>query len=182
MSIWTDIQRNKLMHLENTLVMHKIYNAETLEKWVETVHVLHSRQSSYKSLFAGNTSVEYEFYLQMHGAWGIQHYAINLMLYLRTIKDKYIKIYNKFISQLHIYGRAVRILAKCYFPISLIPPLKLQEILNSFKEMLIKTNPDCDIVIKRLCRYYDIKLVTFRINRHRNIMIKFPIFAQPYAQ
>ena len=32
MSIQTDIQRNKLRHLENTLVMYGIYNMETLEK------------------------------------------------------------------------------------------------------------------------------------------------------
>ena len=31
MSILMDTQRNKLMHLENTLVMYGIYNAETLE-------------------------------------------------------------------------------------------------------------------------------------------------------
>ena len=31
MSITMDMQRNRLMHLENTLVMYRIYNAETLE-------------------------------------------------------------------------------------------------------------------------------------------------------
>ena len=31
MPIQTDIQRSKLMHLENTLVMYGIYNAETLK-------------------------------------------------------------------------------------------------------------------------------------------------------
>ena len=31
MSIWTDVQRNKLMHLENTLVMYGGYKAESLE-------------------------------------------------------------------------------------------------------------------------------------------------------
>ena len=45
MSILTDVQRNKLMHLENTLVMYRIYNAETLDKLVKTVQVIHSRQS-----------------------------------------------------------------------------------------------------------------------------------------
>ena len=50
------------MYLENTLVMYGIYNAETLEKLVKTVHVLHIRQSSYKSLFVGKTSAAYEFY------------------------------------------------------------------------------------------------------------------------
>ena len=64
----------------------------------------------------------------------------------------------------------------------LIALLKLQEILNSFKETLIKTNPDYDIVIKRLHLYYAMKLVTFRIDRHRNLIIQFPIFVQPYTQ
>ena len=83
------------------------------------------------------------------------------MLYLRTIKDKYIEIYNKSISQLHIYTKVVRILARGYLPISLITPLKLQEILNLVKVMLTKTNPDYDIVIKRSHLYYHMKLVTF---------------------
>ena len=104
------------------------------------------------------------------------------MLYLRTIKDKYIEIYNEFISQLHIYAKAVRILAKGYLQILLITSLKLHEILNSIKETLTKTNPDYDKVIKRLHLYYDMKLVTFSINRKRNLIIQFPIFAQPYTQ
>ena len=90
----------------------------------------------YKSLFAGKTSVAYEYYLQVNGEHGIQHFAINLMLHFRTTNDKYIKIYNKLISQLHIYAKAVRILAKSYIPISLIIPLKLQEFLNSVKDTL----------------------------------------------
>ena len=133
MSVLMDAQRNKLMHLENTLVMYRIYNVETLERLVKIVHALHSRQSLYESLYAGQTSAAYRAYSQMHGACGIQHYMVNLMLYLHTIKDKYIKIYNEFILQLHIYAKAVRILAKGYLPISLVTPLKLQEIFRFSK-------------------------------------------------
>ena len=115
MSISMDAQRNKLMHLENTLVMYGIYHVETLEKLIKMVHVIHSRQSLIESLFTGNWAAAYEAYSQMHGACSIQHYTINSMLYLHTIKDKYIEIYNKFISQLWIYAKAVRILAKEYF-------------------------------------------------------------------
>ena len=105
------------MHLENTLIMYGIYNAETVEELVKPVHALHSRQSLYESLFAGQTSAAYEAYLQMHGACGIQHYTVNSMLDLCTTKDKYIEIYNEFILQLCIYAKAVRILAKGYLPI-----------------------------------------------------------------
>ena len=65
---------------------------------------------------------------------------------------------------------------KGYLPISLITPLKLQEIPNSVKEIPTKTNPDYDIIIKRLHLYYDMKSVTFRIDRKRNLIIQFPIF------
>ena len=100
MSISTDVQRNKLMHLENSLIMYRVYNAETLEKLVKIAHVLHSQQSLTENLFAGQTATAYKIYSQMHNAHGIQHYAISSLLYLCTIKDKYIAIYNEFISQL----------------------------------------------------------------------------------
>ena len=118
----------------------------------------------------------------MHGACGIQHYTVNLMLYLYTIKDKYVKIYNELILQLCIYAKDVRILAKGYLPISLVTPLKLKNILDLIKEALIKTNPDYDIMIKRLHSYYNMKLATFRIDRNRNLIIQFPVFVQPYTQ
>ena len=159
-----------------------IYNAETLEKLVKTAHLLHDHQSMYESLFASQASAVYEAYSQMHGAHGIQHYAVKSMLYLHTIKEKYIEIYNEFISQLHIYVETVRILAKGYLIISLITPLRLKEILTTVKQNLIKTNPDYNIVIKRLHLYYDMKLITFGIDQKRNLIIQFPIFVQPYSQ
>ena len=73
-------------------------------------------------------------------------------------------------------------LTKGYLPISLITSLKLKEILASVKKTLIKTNPDYDIVIKQLHLYYGMKLVTFGIDRKRNLIIQFPIFIQPYTQ
>ena len=60
--------------------------------------------------------------------------------------------------------------------------MKLQEILNSVKETLTETNADYDIVTKRLHLYYNMKLVTFRIEKKRNLIIQFLIFVQPYTQ
>ena len=63
--------------------------------------------------------------------------------------------------QLCIYAIAIRILAKGYLPISLITPLKLKETLNAVRNTVRKTDPNYDLVIKRLYLYYDMKLVTF---------------------
>ena len=182
MSITTDTQRNKLMHLENSLIMYRVYNAETLSKLVKTAQVMHSCQTLVEQLFAGQQVEAYRIYSRMQDACRVQHYVTNSLLYLWTIKEKYIVVYNEFITQLWIYAKVVRILAKGYLPISLIMPYKLQEILNSVKETLTKSNADYDIVIKRLHSYHDMKLITFGIYRHQKFNnIQFPVFIQPYT-
>ena len=121
-------------------------------------------------------------YSKMQNTHCIQHYVMNALLYLCTIKEKYLVVYNEFITQLHIYAKAIRVLAKGYLSISLITPYKLQEIINLVKETLIKSKPHYDIVIKRLLLYYDMKLVIFRIDQERNLIIQFQIFVQLYTQ
>ena len=49
----TTIQCNKLMHLEDSLVMHGIYDVETLEKLINTVYCIHNYTSNNEKLFAG---------------------------------------------------------------------------------------------------------------------------------
>ena len=86
------------------------------------------------------------------------------------------------ITQLHIYATSIRILAKGYLPISLITPSKLREILKGVKTAIRKTNPDYDLVIDRLHLYYSMQLVTFGINKDKNLIIQYPVFIQPYKQ
>ena len=76
----------------------------------------------------------------------------------------------------------MRILEKGYLPISLITPLKVEEILNEVRNTVQKTNPDYDLVIKRLHPYYDMKLVMFGIDDNKNLIVQFPVLIQPYAQ
>ena len=52
----TTIQHNKLMQLENSMLMYGVYNAETLEKFINTVHNIHNTTSLHERLFAGQQS------------------------------------------------------------------------------------------------------------------------------
>ena len=47
-----NFQCNKLLKLDNTMLMYGIYNAETLEKLINTVQDIHNVTSSHKRLFA----------------------------------------------------------------------------------------------------------------------------------
>ena len=49
----TTIQCNKLMQLENSMLMYGVYNAETSAKLINTVHHIHSTTSSHERLFVG---------------------------------------------------------------------------------------------------------------------------------
>ena len=97
----TTIQYNKLIQLENSLLMYSIYNAETPEKLINTVHLIYNTISSHEKLFASQQS---SLTLKSLNAntLGLQHYSINSLLHLRTVHDKYVSLYKELIKQLHI--------------------------------------------------------------------------------
>ena len=169
------------MKLDNTVLMYGIYNAETLEKLIQTVHEIHNVTSSYEKLFAGEH--EHLLYRILYtDALGMQQYATSSLFFLRIIQDKYISLYRALITQLHSYVSAIRVLAKGYLPNTLITPRKLHEILLQVKNLLLTTNLDYTLVLDRLHLYYDMQLVTFGMNSDSNLVIQFPIFLQPYMQ
>ena len=47
------------MKLDNTMLMYGIYNAETLERLIKTVHEIHITTSSCEKLFHGNITLHY---------------------------------------------------------------------------------------------------------------------------
>ena len=148
------------------MLIYGIYNAETLEKLISTIHHIHNTTSSHETLYAGQQSS-----LTLRSLYantlGFQHYSINSFLYLRTVQDKYIAFYKELITQLHIYATSIRIMAKGYLPIPLITPSKLSKILNDVKTAIRKTNPDYDLVIDRLHLYYNMQLVMFGSNKEK---------------
>ena len=129
---------------------------------IHTIHEIHNITTPNERLFAKKHGTLFTWYVNKNS---VHPFAINIFLHLRTLREKYIKMYEEFVTQLCMYKKAIRILAKGYLPISLISPSKLQEILKAGKEAIQTTNPDYDIVMKRLHLYYDMKLATFNINR-----------------
>ena len=81
----TTIQCNKLMQLENSMLMYGIYNTEMLEKLINTAHHIHNMTYSHERLFAGQQRSVTLRSLYAN-TLGLQHYSINSLLYLRTVK------------------------------------------------------------------------------------------------
>ena len=171
-----NIQHNKLIKLDDTMLVYGIYNVETLGKPIKTVHKIHNTTSSHEKMFAGD-HIHSIFRILYTHSLGLQHYSTNPLLYLRIIQDKYISLYRELITQLCTYVSAIRILAKGY-----LQPDKLQEILTEVKNSLHISNPDYSLVLDSLHLYYDMQLITFGIDKDMNLVIQFPVFVQPYTQ
>ena len=176
-----NFQHNKLLKLDNTMLLYRIYNAETLEILINTVQEMHNVTSSHEKLFAGEHNPAL-FRLLYMNALGVQQYAFDSLLFLRVVQDKYISLYKELVTQLKSYVSAIRILAKGYLPTTLITLSKLQEILAEVRKSFQQTNPDYALVLDRLHLYYDMQFVTFGIDREMNLVIQFPVFIQPYIQ
>ena len=117
-----DLQHNKIFHLEDSMVMYGVYNSDTLEDLIDTVHKFHNRTTWNEKLFAGQINNWYKYY----SSSGIQHYAINSLLFLTTVREKYVKMHERFLNQLRQYLQAIRVLSKGYLPISLFITLQIE--------------------------------------------------------
>ena len=173
----TNIQCNRIHHLEDTMIMYGVYNSDTLTDLIDTVHRMQNFTTWNEKSFTGKLHDWMELYSQDEG---ICNYAINSVLFLTTVREKYVKMYKRFIEELKLYSKAIRVLSKGYLPISLLPPSKLENILKEVRIAIAKSNKDYDLDLTRL--HYDMKLVTFGIDNQRNLIVQFPVFVQPYTQ
>ena len=175
----TNIQYNRIHHLEDTMVMYGVYNSNTLTDLIDTVHRMQNFTTWNEKTFAGKLHDWMDLYSHDKG---VHNYAINSVLYLTMVREKYVKIYERFIEELKLYSKAIRVLSKGYLPISFLPPSKLEKILKEVRIAIAKSNKDYDLVLTRLYLYYNMKLVMFGIDNQRNLIVQFPVFVQPYTQ
>ena len=102
------------------MVMYGIYNSDTVEKLLNIVPKMYNT-TIWNEIFADKLNNWYQWYLSKDG---IGHYAINSLLYITMMREKNVRMYEKFISQLWMYASVKRVLSKGYLPISLLLPIK----------------------------------------------------------
>ena len=105
----TDLQHNKIHHLEDTMIVYGVHNSDTLTELIDTVHKIQNTTTWKEKSFARKVNQMYQLYLNEEG---VHHFAINSVLFLTTIREKYVKMYKRFIEELKIYSKAIQILCK----------------------------------------------------------------------
>ena len=72
-----NIERNRVFHLEDSMIMYGVYNVDTLEKLIQMVHKMNNRSVWYEKLYAGHVNKWFEMYSASQGA---NYYAIHSLL------------------------------------------------------------------------------------------------------
>ena len=92
----TDLQQNKIHHLDDTMIMYGVYNSDTLTELIDTVHRMYNTTMWKERSFAGKLNQWLELYLHQEG---MHHYAINSILFLTMIREKHVKMYERFLQE-----------------------------------------------------------------------------------
>ena len=90
MNTKADIDRNRVYHLEDTIIMYGKYNSDTLIDLIETVHKMHNITTWKEEMFAGKMNDWLKNKLP-HSTYEFG-YSIDSIQFLTTIKEKYVRI------------------------------------------------------------------------------------------
>ena len=108
-------------------------------------------------------------------------FAHKLNIYLTSVQETQLRLYDELERVLREFLSAVRILSKGYLPASLFPPTILRRITSNALQMVQKKNPDYILTIKHVTEY-DIKMVTFGVNDSEELVVAFPVFVQDHTR
>ena len=78
------------------MIMYDVYNSDTLRELIDIVHRMHNTSTWIERTFAGRLNQWLELYLHQEG---IGHYAVNSILFLTSMREKYMKMYERFLEQ-----------------------------------------------------------------------------------
>ena len=92
------MQHNGVYHLEDAMIMYGIYNSDMLTNLIETVHKMHNNTIWKEKIFAGTMNKWLKD--QLIYSNNEYSYAVDSMLFLPTIREKYVRMYERFIIEL----------------------------------------------------------------------------------
>ena len=174
------LTRNMMHQLEKDFLLYGEYDVNSTESIFNLLKGLDSRTSNLeqalsepKNTWSGN------FFGNSNGPVMYSHMT---QLYIQSIKEKYIRLYEALESELKLLLRSIAILSKGYLPAHLFPPTTLVEISQKAIAMVKVKNPDYVLALPHITDYYDMRLVTFGLDDLDRLVICFPIFIKDFKK
>ena len=105
------------------MITYGKYNSDTLLELIKTVHQMQNVTTWKEKIFVSDMNNWLKFKLEY--VCSEFDYSMDAVFFLTTVKENYMKMYEKFINELRSYLKAMQILSKGFLPITLITPSKL---------------------------------------------------------
>ena len=173
---------NSIKQLEDDYLLYGKYNLDSVEKIIHTVNHLGDRVHRMEELLMGKDhSVATRQFI--HASYiGRLLFAHKLNIYLTSVQETQLRLYDELERVLREFLSTVRILSKGYLPASLFSPTTLHRIASNALQLVQKKNPDYVLTIKHVTEYYDMKMVTFGVNDGEELVVAFPVFVQDHTR
>ena len=94
-----------MYHLEDTMIMYGKYNSDMLMDLINTVHHMQNLTSWKEKMFVGKMT---EWVTkELTKSKNEYSYSIDTILFFTTVREKYVKMYERFIAELKSYSKAI---------------------------------------------------------------------------
>ena len=132
---------NSIKQLEDDFLLYGKYNLDSLEKIIHTINHLGERVHRMEELLLGKDhSVATQQFLHASSI-GKLLFAHKLNIYLMSVQETQLRLYDELERVLREFLSAVRILSKGYLPASLFPPTILPRITSNALQLVQREKP-----------------------------------------
>ena len=172
--------RNMMHQLEKDFLLYGEYDINSTQSILKILDNLDSRTSSLEGWLQYN-SKDWATSLvdTLNGPILYSHLS---QLYIQSLREKYIRLYEALVRELKLLLRSIAILSKGYLPPQLFPPTTLVDISQKAIAMIKSKNPDYVLALPHITDYYDMRLVTFGLDDQERLVVCFPIFIKDFKK
>ena len=169
--------KNTLTQYQDDFLMYGKYNVESLKKVIDTVNMLHDRQTEIERL------VTTKAFSEAKNVADAVDYSVELNLFLELAQEEHVTKYKEVYAAGKELLDAIAILSQRRLPRSLFPDRRLKDILKQVDKMIKASYPEYELAANHISHYRDMELVTFSVDRVAHSMIvTFPVFIKDFKQ
>ena len=180
LDIRVTLTHNMMHQLEKDFLLFEEYELNSTESIIKTFQSLDSRTSTLEQWLLGQNREMLRGYLTH--LLGPTLYSHQLQLYLNSLQEKYIRLYETLVIELQVLLKSISILSKGYLPADLFPRSTLKQMSDQAINMIRGQNPNYVLALPHLTDYYDMRLVTFGLDEEDRLIICFPIFIKEHKR
>ena len=169
--------KNTLTQYQEDFLMYGKYNVESLNKVIDTLNLLHDKQTELEKL------VTTKMFTEVENIGDALDYSVELQLFLELAQEEHVTKYKEVYKAGKELLDAIAILSQRRLPRSLFPDQRIEGILAQVDKMVRMRYPDYELAANHISHYRDMELVTFSVDRiTHSLVVTFTVFIKDFKQ